>query len=181
MKNLADAIQERYMRLQLDSEDNIGTAYNNLTDEVVNTYNNLKLSELRKLTKTKKNLAKYYDNYVYLYNDMLELSDETFIGVLCMYARMNYLTHKLSYVDLLSKDELVSVLSELTILERIFLSIFEDNHNDAMLAKMTRSVGYLYYTNKEFRVKNNKSNSNKSIIKSIINSGCSVKRDKDKD
>ena len=175
MKNLADAIQERYIRLQLDSEDNISTAYSKLADEVVSTYNNLKLNELRKLTKTKKNLAKYYDNYVYLYNDMLELSDETFIGVLCMYARMNYLTHKLSYVDLLSKDELVSVLSELT----IFLSIFEDNHNDAMLAKMTRSVGYLYYTNKEFRVKNNKSSNDKSIIKSIINSGCSTKQNKD--
>ena len=55
MKNLADAIQERYIRLQLDSEDNISTAYSKLADEVVNNYNNLKLNELRKLTKTKKN------------------------------------------------------------------------------------------------------------------------------
>ena len=156
MRIQADVLYDRYLKTPITDKRTIGDMYNILFKDTVKKFDNKYKSELQQMSQPLKRLARYYEKFVFDSIESTEQSDVTYNALLVMYARLCHLTSELTYNVLHTKGYLKTLLIECSMIEQIYINIFQDLHNDETLMKRKRQSGYEYYKRPELRCTYNK-------------------------
>lgn len=169
MKVQSSILRERYLATPVNEMYTIGQLYDKMADNIIAEYKVMGIRELQKIAKVKKNLVKYYTNIVFNSFKACEMSQTTYQAVLIMFGRMYAVSRDTSYTVLRTKEEILTALVESRILECIFLYLFNDKHDDEDLMQAQKDMGYLYYTDKNCRVKAQRREISKNVRSAITN------------